>query len=67
MNGLVEEADHVLCATFAEYVAGCDVPAVVVEDGYEPIWGYEFQVALPEAVGVCSLPTLVSSFDSGLG
>ena len=30
MDGLVEEPDHVLCGAVFEYLAACDVAAVVV-------------------------------------
>jgi hypothetical protein len=64
---VVEEVDHVFCGSFLEDLAACHESAVVVEDGYEPSWAYEFQVALPEAVRVHSLPTAVGSLDSRLG
>jgi hypothetical protein len=40
---------------------------VVIEDCYELSGAYKLQVALPEAVGVNSLPTPVGSLDSGPG
>jgi hypothetical protein len=52
MYRLVEEPDHVLCGAFVQDVRGGYVAAVLVEDCDEPSVVYEFEVALPEAVGM---------------
>jgi hypothetical protein len=46
VDGFIEEPDGVLGGAFLEYLAACDVAAVVVKGCDQPPGVYEFEVAL---------------------